>query len=1554
MRISHGFAVALAAMLLLLRADGAAAATRIWVDGNGSWSDPGNWSPFGVPGGGDDVYITNFTATGRTIFYDYSGFPTILGSLNLGLIGGAGATETLEMRNSTLNCSVEVIGTSGGLGNGSGTLNQTTGSNIVGAGGLYLGSSPTDEGFYNLSAGSLSTSGYEHLGWGNSSTATFTQTGGTNNVTSGSVLEIAAGISSTASYKLSGGSLTVAGAEVVGSAGGGTFNHSGGSNTLNSGGHLYVGYSASATGAYTLGGTGTLSVAGNEYIGYSGAGTFEQSAGSNTANSSLYLGFSTNSSGAYGLSAGTLSTSGFEFVGYSGTGTFNHSGGTNSMGLTLYLGYNAGSSGAYNLSGNGSVSPGANELVGDFGVGTFNQSGGTNTIPLSNSLYLGYAPGSSGTYTLTSGTLTNNGFEYIGNNGAGTFIQTGGTHFIKSDLVLGQSNSASGAFSLADSGALTVLGSQYVGYSGTGTFTQTGGTNQLGIGSSLFVGYNANSSGTYTLAGGLLSLPGNGNEYIGASGAGVFNHSAGINSPSKSVYIGLNAGATGTYNLSGAGVLSVNNVPLYIGYSGTGAFVQSGGSNAVNSASLYVAYNSGTTGSYALSGGSFVLSGLGMHEFIGYGDNSTASFTQSGGTNQINGAPNNLYVGYGAGAVATYNLSGGSILLAGNLIIGVSGVGTMTVSDSGQVTVGKTLQISQGSALNLNGGRINTAALYFGATPGLFNWTTGTLNFTSDMTWDPSVPFSTPASFGPTLTLADGQTLMVSGNETLGGTAPFSLELGSGSSHIVAGSLTVSPTGTLTLDDGGSLIVYSSFNQSGGSVIGNLLVSGPFAYSGGAFSGQLISQSAATFSANFTAPGGMENDGTLTISGPRTLTFNGPGLDNFGAITLAAGQTITGTAVVNDVGGVISSSGTIAAPFTNLGTLSENATSGTILVTGAMVNYGYVGPITSGVSFRPTGGLDNAGTIQLNGGSISGAGSVVNDFGGLIQSGVGASTGVVASGVSAPLTNSGGVIVASSNTILNLTSFAGGNVNGGELRIQNAATLNSPLAFPNSGTVLLQGPAATIAGGALANTGTISGLGRVSNAVDNAGVIQAVGGTLTLSAAGCTNDAATDTNPDGQIQAGAGAAIIFSQGLATNAGTIALSGGTFDNNNRLMTNASTGFIIGAGTFRSGGLTNNGTVRFADSPTSVFGTLTTASPGSVVNLINNTTTFFGPVTIADDSSLITDNATARFLATLSGSVTSQLAINGALKLSGVSGVYGKVANQGQVNVAARANASFYGPFAGAGSVVNSGSLTFNSAVTTNNIGGTLTDNSAATLVVTGGGALEIDSPPTLGDSSSILVTSNSRLKFNVQSGAATIGTGVTAIINASATLELAGSVSALASAANRVNITNNSTAAAGILVSGTSQVVGNIDGTGTTQVNAGCDLTANQIVQGALVIGGSVGSPALVTIAASDGMGNPLGQMESSAIAAEMLDPPMPTTTRLPPAIGGNEQLLNGSTFSLDGEFDSAFGQIPSRFAVVPEPATIVLIAVAAVVCGIHRWLKLQRQQFGSWPCRTPS
>lgn len=205
---------------------------------------------------------------------------------------------------------------------------------------------------------------------------------------------------------------------------------------------------------------------------------------------SLQLGENAGSSGAYSLSGGTL---GVEYVaiGYSGSGNFTQTGGTHND-LALVLGSGAGSSGTYTLSG-GTLSVNANdgevgELIGDFGIGNFTQTGGANSITNSG-LTLATQVGSSGTYTLSGGTLSA-GFEEIGLwGGPGTFTQTGGAntlnyfysyyeggyYYVGNYLILGVVSS--GAYTLSD-GALSAA-YEYVGEWGMGVFAQSGGTNSL-------------------------------------------------------------------------------------------------------------------------------------------------------------------------------------------------------------------------------------------------------------------------------------------------------------------------------------------------------------------------------------------------------------------------------------------------------------------------------------------------------------------------------------------------------------------------------------------------------------------------------------------------------------------------------------------------------------------------------------------------------------------------------------------------------------------------------------------------------------------------------------------------------------------------------------------------------------------------------------------------------------------------------------------------------------------------------------------------------------------
>jgi autotransporter-associated beta strand protein len=202
-----------------------------------------------------------------------------------------------------------------------------------------------------------------------------------------------------------------------------------------------------------------------------------------------------------------------------------------------------------------------------------------------------------------------------------------------------------------------------------------------------------------------------------------------------------------------------------------------------------------------------------------------------------------------------------------------------------------------------------------------------------------------------------------------------------------------------------------------------------------------------------------------------------------------------------------------------------------------------------------------------------------------------------------------------------------------------------------------------------------------------------------------------------------------------------------------------------------------------------------------------------------------------------------------------------------------------------------------------------------------GMLEFETAPTLNNNTTFQVNGGT-LRFKVTSGTASIGTGVTANVASGATLELGGSVAALAAGANRVNIANSSTTPAGILVSGTNQIVGSIDGNGTTQVNAGSDLTANHIIQSALVIGGTSSSHGLVTIDASDDSGNPLAGTAFSGMPLAVAP------------IAGGAETGNSSIGDAIGEMPASIASLAlPDAAAVPEPSGLFLIVVGGLAVG---------------------
>ena len=158
-------------------------------------------------------------------------------------------------------------------------------------------------------------------------------------------------------------------------------------------------------------------------------------------------------------------------------------------------------------------------------------------------------------------------------------------------------------------------------------------------------------------------------------------------------------------------------------------------------------------------------------------------------------------------------------------------------------------------------------------------------------------------------------------------------------------------------------------------------------------------------------------------------------------------------------------------------------------------------------------------------------------------------------------------------------------------------------------------------------------------------------------------------------------------------------------------------------------------------------------------------------------------------------------------------------------------------------------------------GTFSKSGEGTLEVAGPGTMILGGPVTVGDGGTL------RLRT---AGGAMVASGVVAQVNGSATLELAGSVSNLSAAMGppiRAAVFNNSVSAAGLLVSGTNQHVGGIDGSGNVVVADGAALTADHIIQAALIIGGTLTSSTTVTINASDAAGRPLDEPSVPSLGA---------------------------------------------------------------------------------------
>ncbi len=868
----------------------------------------------------------------------------------------------------------------------------------------------------------------------------------------------------------------------------------------------------------------------------------------------------------------------------------------------------------------------------------------------------------------------------------------------------------------------------------------------------------------------------------------------------------------------------------------------------------------------------------------------------------------------GAGVLV---LSGNNSSFTGNVAVEV---GTVVLGNAGALgSTSNAVSVNMGAALDLDGQTIGANALSFttfgtGGNGALINSSTGAASLAGTVTANAS--FNVGGSGDITLTgsvinNSEVATLTKTGTNrlTLAGNTDNStlavavnsgiVVLGKASSHspdvhavgggliINGGTVYLGGTGGDQIYDGNGVTVNSgTFDFSGQSeTFGSLSGSGTVTNSA------LFSTSTMTFGA-FDESGafsGVIQNGAGPFTGVMAVTKIGAGTE-----TLSGGNTFTGPLNING-GTLAENGGSLVADVHDQATFVYNAGTfaGRLFIAGSVTfNSNFTAgnglendvnlSIPSDLTIALNGlGLDNEGTLTLAGGTLnlSTSGSAANVNRGTFN----LSASVPFSLGGATLTNNGtlslnagllsgpGSLVNGAGGVVTGTGAitAGFNNTSGTLAVAGG-TMNITQAFTNSGLIQLTAFNSNLTGGAITNTGSIRAIGTIGNAVTNSGSIEVFGGGILAQSGTLSNSSA------GLISVGAGNELLVTQGLPANAGTINLTGGTFDNNNQPLANAATGQISGWGIFRTGGtgLDNNGSITFSGGLTTVNGPVTNEN-GKMIVVAYNPAIFTGLVTNSGGGTFNIVSTTAVFAGGSSGSFS-----------------------------------------------------------------GTFTNNANSAFSLGGSGVLEVDGAPSLGAASSMVVGGTTTLRFKPTAGAASVASGVTASVAAGATLELAGTVSALSSGPNRVNIANNSSSA-GIVVSGTHQQVGNIDGNGTTQVNAGSDLTANHIVQGALIVGGAAGTPGMVTIDASDASCNPLNSSSGLAVS-DSLTPSEPF---------GAGETSSASVSSVGQGVDvtavSLGNSVGGDPAPVPEPSTLLLalLAVLGVVISTMSQTSYRKEKY---------
>jgi autotransporter-associated beta strand protein len=676
--------------------------------------------------------------------------------------------------------------------------------------------------------------------------------------------------------------------------------------------------------------------------------------------------------------------------------------------------------------------------------------------------------------------------------------------------------------------------------------------------------------------------------------------------------------------------------------------------------------------------------------------------------------------------------------------------------------------------------------------------------------------------------------------------------------------------------------------------------------------------------------GSLAGGGTVTLGG-NSLTVGGSNSNSSftGTLTGSSGITKVGTGLQTFAYPNYSGPTTISAGTLQLGdgTHTFSVPTGTIVDNGTLAI-----AIPSGATLTYSNAITGSGGLTLIGGILNLSGD--NSYTGATL----ISSGTVNANNDSALGSNSDVTVAASAT-LNITARGSGGLAG---TYYNSAPNNAPTyLFANTATV-----ATYVAGlpviatdrssnaNSQNNSGAVfdygaSGQGFPSAVLANPNQFVAVwtGQFLAPSSGVYTFDTGSD---DGSMLFIDGNAVVFNnayQPLTVQSGSVPLTQGSHA--------IFIAYYQGGGQYGmyADGQIPGGTLqRLPNALLNTFANLQIGSLGGAGNVFvggSNTLTVGG------------DNNDSTFSGVLSGSGTLVKNGTGTMTVSGANTYTGPtIINQGRVVAAAN---GALGTTAGGTTVGSGAALAFSSNVTYT----TAEPVNIAGIGPAGNGAIEnvngtnsFAGPITLTASASI--GSDAGL---LTLGGTISGTGPLTFTGAGNT-----TVNGMISESPPLNIIKAGTGVVTLAASDSAPTTkvnagtlkcAAIVGNGTTTVSSGASLIADHIVQGSLVIGGTAGSPATVTISASDASGNPLNIVAARDIRAAV---EASTGAALPaPSITAS---ASGSAIAATSTFAATSSEPPNSIAaalVNNESQHFSLLTIPGVVLTSDGAAFLERQ-----------